>query len=274
MYINCKGNLIDLTTPKVMGILNLTPDSFYDGGRNKNAEDSLDHAAEMLTQGATFIDVGAYSSRPGAVDITEEEELQRIVPVVELLMEEFPDALLSIDTFRSKVARECIAAGAAIINDISGGNLDVNMIKTVAGLQVPYILMHMRGTPGNMKDLNDYDDLLQDILFYFSEKIAEARKMGINDIIVDPGFGFSKNISQNFELLSKLDLFKILEMPLLSGISRKSLIYKTLHTTPGKALNGTTVLNTVSLLKGANILRVHDVKEAVECVKLTAAIRN
>ena len=189
-------------------------------------------------------------------------------------MENFPDILLSIDTFRSKVAKECVESGAAIINDISAGNLDPQMMKTIARLQVPFIIMHMRGTPQTMKDLNEYDDLTEDILFYFSEKIAEARDHGINDIIVDPGFGFSKNIAQNFELLSKLELLQNLDLPVLSALSRKSLIYKTFKTSPEEALNGTTVLNTISLLKGANILRVHDVKEAVECVKLVGHLNN
>ncbi|GHA27644.1 dihydropteroate synthase [Salinimicrobium marinum] len=274
MTINCKGTLIDFSTPKVMGIVNLTPDSFYDGGRNSSEKDYLQHAEKMLKEGADFIDVGAYSSRPGAVDISEEEELMRLIPVVQLLLKEFPEVFLSIDTFRSEVARQAVENGAALINDISGGSLDSEMLKTVAELQVPYILMHMRGNPKNMKDLNQYDDLIKDLLFYFSEKISEARDLGINDLIIDPGFGFSKNIAQNFELLSKLELFKSLNLPLLSGISRKSLIYKTFHTTPDEALNGTTVLNTISLLKGAHILRVHDVKEAVECVKLTSLVRN
>lgn len=274
MQINCKGKLVDFDSPKVMGILNLTPDSFYDGGRRHNEAEYLQHAEKMLLEGATFIDVGAYSSRPGAEDVSEADELKRIVPVVEALTRQFPDILLSIDTFRSRVAKNCVEAGAAIINDISGGNLDDNMLPTVAELQVPYILMHMRGTPKNMKDLNEYDDLAQDILYYFSEKVAAARDLGINDLIIDPGFGFSKNISQNFELMSKLELFKSLDLPILSGISRKSMIYKTFGTTPEEALNGTTVLNTVSLLKGAHILRVHDVKEAMECVKLTERLKN
>lgn len=274
MTINCKGTLVDFTTPKVMGILNITPDSFYDGGRNHTEKDVLKHTGQMLKEGADFIDVGAYSSRPGAKDISQEEELNRLLPVVKSLAKEFPEALLSIDTFRSEVAKQAVENGAAMINDISGGGLDPHMLKTVANLQVPYIMMHMRGTPENMKDLNQYDDLLEDLLFYFSEKIAEARKMGINDLIIDPGFGFSKNIAQNFELLSKLELFKNLNLPLLTGVSRKSLIYKTLNTSADEALNGTTVLNTISLLKGANILRVHDVKEAVECVKLTSRLRN
>lgn len=274
MHINCKGNLIDLSTPRIMGILNITPDSFYDGGRHHSEKDILAHAEKMLQDGATFIDLGAYSSRPGAANISEKEELERILPVTRLLTQEFPDALLSIDTFRSAVAEQCIESGAAIINDISGGSLDRKMLPTVARLQVPYILMHMRGTPENMKDLNEYDDLVQDIFFYFSEKITQARELGINDLIADPGFGFSKNIQQNFELMSHLDFFRNLDLPLLAGISRKSLIYKTFGSTPDEALNGTTVLNTVALLKGAHILRVHDVKEAMECVKLTGRLKN
>ena len=274
MYINCRGRLIDFETPKVMGILNLTPDSFYDGGRNTSSKDYLDRTREMLEEGASFIDIGGYSSRPGATNISEEEELKRLLPVVELLVEEFPGIILSIDTFRGSVAKRAVEAGAAMINDISAGGLDKNMMKTVADLQVPYIMMHMRGNPQTMKDLNIYDELVQDILFYFSEKISHARDLGINDLIIDPGFGFSKNIAQNFELLNKLELFRNLDLPLLSGLSRKSLIYKTFKTTPDEALNGTTVLNTISLMKGANILRVHDVKEAVECVKLTQRLKN
>ena len=274
MYINCKGQLIDLSTPKVMGILNITPDSFYDGGKRKTNMEFLMHAEKMLEEGADFIDVGAYSSRPGATDIPEEEELKRILPVIESLVENFPEIILSVDTFRSNIAKKCVEAGAAMINDISAGNLDTKMMATVAELQVPYVMMHMRGTPQTMKDLNEYNDLAEDILYYFSEKIAEARDHGINDLIIDPGFGFSKNISQNFELLSKLELLKNLELPILSALSRKSLIYKTFQTTPEEALNGTTVLNTISLMKGANIIRVHDVKEAVECVKLTERMKN
>lgn len=274
MYINCKGRLIDLSVPKIMGILNVTPDSFYDGGRRQHLEQHLEQAKKMIIEGADFIDVGSYSSRPDADNIPQEEELQRILPVIEALVERFPEIILSVDTFRSEVARQCIEAGAAMINDISAGNLDNRMMETVAKLQVPYIMMHMRGNPRTMKDLNNYKDLLRDILFYFSEKIDQARELGINDLIVDPGFGFSKNISQNFELLSHLDLFKVLDLPILSALSRKSLIYKTFNTTPEEALNGTTVLNTVSLLKGANILRVHDVKEAVECVKLLQRLKN
>lgn len=268
MHINCNGKLLDLSTPKVMGILNLTPDSFYDGGRKTTQQDFLAHAEKMLREGADIIDVGAYSSRPGAKDISLEEELNRIVPVVEALRREHPEVILSIDTFRSEVARQCVEAGAAIINDISGGTLDAEMLPTAAQLQVPYILMHMRGTPKNMNQLTGYDNLVKDLLFYFSQRIKQARELGINDLIIDPGFGFSKTLEQNYELMGKLELFHTLELPILSGISRKSMIYKLFDTTPDHALNGTTVLNTVSLLKGAHILRVHDVKQAVECVKI------
>lgn len=268
MTINCKGHLLDLTSPKVMGILNVTPDSFYDGGRYNNEFDILTKVENMLNQGATFIDVGAYSSRPKAEHITEEVELQRIVPIIELLTKSFPDILLSIDTFRSRIAKTCVEVGACMINDISAGKLDDNMLPTVAKLQVPYIMMHMQGTPQTMQRLTHYDHLVKDILFYFSERLAAARALGIIDIIVDPGFGFAKTISQNFELLNNLDLLKILELPILVGLSRKSMIHKSLGISANEALNGTTVLNTVALQKGANILRVHDVKEAVECIQL------
>ncbi|GAL68889.1 dihydropteroate synthase [Jejuia pallidilutea] len=268
MTINCKGKIIDLSTPRVMGVLNITPDSFYDGGMYKDEASILKQVEYMLNNGATFIDVGAYSSRPNADHVSEEEELQRILPIVKLILNNFPETLLSIDTFRSSIAKACIAAGAAIINDISAGKLDDNMLTTVAEIQVPYIMMHMRGTPQNMQSLTNYEDLVKDIIFYFSERITAARDLGIIDVIIDPGFGFAKTLEQNFELLSKLEVFKMIEKPLLVGVSRKSMIYKTLETTAKEALNGTTVLNTIALQKGASILRVHDVKEAVECVKL------
>ena len=268
MTINCKGKLIDLSIPKVMGVLNLTPDSFYDGGKYKDSASILKQVEHMLNEGATFIDVGAYSSRPNADDVSEDKELQRILPIVELILKTFPETLLSIDTFRSTIAKACIEAGAALINDISAGQLDENMLKTIAELQVPYIMMHMRGTPKTMQQLTDYDDLVKDIIFYFSERIITARDLGIIDVIIDPGFGFAKTLDQNFELLNKLELFKMIEKPMLIGVSRKSMIYKTLETSAKEALNGTTVLNTIGLQKGASILRVHDVKEAVECVKL------
>lgn len=268
MIINCNGQLIDLFTPKVMGVLNITPNSFFDGGKYKNETEILFQVEKMLIEGATFIDIGAYSSKPNAEFVSENEEISRIVPVVNLVLKHFPNTILSIDTFRSQVAHATIESGAAMINDISAGNLDYNMYKTIAKYNVPYIMMHMRGNPQTMQTLTDYDDIVKDILFYFSEKVAQARSFGINDIIVDPGFGFAKTTAQNFEVLNKLELFSNLNVPVLAGISRKSMIYKTLNTTSQDALNGTTVLNTLALTKGAKIVRVHDVKEAVECVTL------
>ena len=268
MTINCNGQLIDLKTPKVMGIVNLTPNSFYDGGKLTDEKSVLLQVEKMLNDGATFIDVGGYSSKPNAEFVSEEEELTRVIPIIKFLVKEFPKALFSIDTFRSQVARQSVDQGVAIVNDIAAGSLDQNMMRTVAQLRVPYIMMHMKGTPKTMQSLAQYDDLVKEILFYFSEKIAMARSFGINDLIVDPGFGFAKTIDQNFELLHKLELFKMLELPLLVGVSRKSMIYKTLETEAELALNGTTSLNTIALMKGAKILRVHDVREAVECVQL------
>ena len=268
MTINCKGQLIDLSTPKVMGILNLTPDSFYDGGKYQDESIALKHVEKMLLEGATFIDVGAYSSRPNAKDVSEKEELQRIIPIVELILKAFPDILISVDTFRGEVAKRCVETGACMVNDISAGKLDDTMLQTVANLRVPYIMMHMKGKSQTMQSLTNYNNLMKDIIYYFSERIESARSYGIVDIIIDPGFGFAKNITQNFELLSKLELLKILEKPMLIGLSRKSMIYKTLDSSADEALNGTSVLNTVALQKGASILRVHDVKEAVECIKL------
>jgi dihydropteroate synthase len=274
MTINCKGHLIDLSTPKVMGILNITPDSFFSESRTQTEEKILQTVERMLKEGATFIDIGGYSSRPGAADISAEEEMQRVLPAVELILKHHPDTLISIDTFRAEVARLGIKAGAAMINDISAGSLDENMMKMVAEYQVPYIMMHMRGTPQNMQKLNEYKDLTQEVIYYFSEKVAEARSYGLNDIIIDPGFGFSKNITQNFELLNKMELLKVLELPVLVGLSRKSTIYKTLNCSPEEALNGTTVLNTIALQKGAGILRVHDIKEAMEAVELVSRLKN
>ena len=232
MTINCKGQLIDLSTPKVMGILNITPDSFYDGGVYKNDKDILLQAEKMLVDGASFIDIGAYSSRPGAELVAEETELNRIIPVVKLLIKHFPEINISVDTFRSDVAKRCIEAGAALINDISAGKTDGNMIKTVGELGVPYIMMHMKGTPQNMQQQTNYDDLVKDIIFYFSERLELAKSHKINDIILDPGFGFSKTLKQNYELLNKLELLKLLELPVLIGISRKSMIYKVLESSP------------------------------------------
>ena len=272
--INCKGKLIDLSTPKVMGILNLTPDSFYDGGKLSSEKDILSQADKMLNKGATFLDLGGYSSRPGAAFVSEDEELKRVLPVVNLILESFPEALLSIDTFRSNIAKQCIESGAAMVNDISGGNMDENMFKTIADLQVPYIMMHMRGTPETMMQNTDYQNITKELVLYFSEKIAKAKTYEINDFIVDLGFGFSKTMEQNFELLSNLEIFKNLEVPLLVGISRKSMIYKTLGVSPKDALNGTTALHSIALHKGASILRVHDVKEAVETINLLQNLKN
>ncbi|WP_435314202.1 dihydropteroate synthase [Cellulophaga fucicola] len=273
MTINCNGNLIDLSAPKVMGILNLTPDSFYDGGSYKDEKSILLQVDKMLKDGATFIDVGAYSSRPNATNISVEEEISRIVPIVKLLIKEFPSILLSIDTFRSAVAKACLENGATLINDISAGSLDDEMMSVIAAYKVPYIMMHMRGTPSTMQQLTEYTDVTLDIKHYFAEKIAKARAKGIIDIIIDPGFGFAKTTAQNFTLLQNLDLFKSIDVPILAGLSRKSMIYKTLDTTAANALNGTTALNTIALTKGAGILRVHDVKEAVECIALTNALK-
>jgi len=272
MTINCKGTLIDLSSPKVMGILNLTPDSFYDGGQHKDEKSILKHTEKMLTEGATFIDIGAYSSRPNADHVSEAEELKRILPIVELLTTTFPEILISIDTFRSEVAKQAIETGAALINDISAGKLDDNMLKTVAALHVPYIMMHMRGTPQTMQQHTNYNNLVKDIIFYFSERLMAAKELGITDLIVDPGFGFAKTLEQNFQLLNTLELFNILEKPLLVGVSRKSMIYKTLNNTAKEALNGTSVLNTIALQKNASILRVHDVKEAMETIKLVESL--
>ena len=268
MTINCLGRLIDLTSPKVMGILNVTPNSFYDGGKHSDEKSVLSQVEKMLTEGATFIDIGAYSSKPSAEFISEEEEIERSVPVIQLVLKNFPDTLISIDTFRAKVAKIGIENGACIINDISAGSLDETMMETVGELQVPYIMMHMKGNPQTMQSLANYQNITKEMLQYFSEKVAVARSFGINDLIIDPGFGFAKTNEQNFELMNNLELFQMLELSIVVGVSRKSMIYNTLETSADFALNGTTVLNTVALQKGANILRVHDVKEAVETIKL------
>ncbi|MBO0329175.1 dihydropteroate synthase [[Muricauda] lutisoli] len=273
MTINCKGELVDLKTPKVMGILNLTPDSFFDGGKYKDEASILNQVEYMLKNGAAFIDMGAYSSRPGAEHVPEEEELKRMVPVIELILKKFPDTIISVDTFRSKVAAESIEHGAAIINDIAAGNLDQVMFDTIAEYQVPYIMMHMKGTPQSMQKEATYDDLINDIRFYFSEKVKETTAKKINDIIIDPGFGFAKTTAQNYTLLNHLDIFQTFGLPILIGLSRKSMVYKVLESSPKEALNGTTALHTIALLKGANIIRAHDVKEAVECVKLVEALK-
>jgi len=257
-----------------MGILNVTPDSFYDGGVLKTDKDIILQAENMLNDGATFLDVGGYSSRPGSDYVSEEEEMNRVLSSIDVLIKEFPHVLLSVDTFRGHIAKMSVEAGAAMINDISGGSLDEQMFNIIAELQVPYIIMHMRGTPETMMENTEYKNLVNDILFYFSEKIAKAHAFGINDLIVDPGIGFSKTRSQSLQLLNGLEMFKKIEHPILVGVSRKSLIYRTLNISPEEALNGTTILNTLSLYNGANILRVHDVKEAIECVNLLQNLKS
>lgn len=256
-----------------MGIINLTPDSFYAGSRQQTVDDALLQAGKMLAEGATFLDLGAYSSRPGADDISEQEEADRLLPIVEAIVEAFPQAVLSIDTFRSKIASAAINAGADIINDISGGQLDGDMFATVARLRVPYILMHMKGTPQTMNKLAVYDDIFNEVLDYFKERCYQLKQLGVNDIIIDPGFGFAKKPEHGYELLSRLDEFTLLGMPVLVGVSRKKMIYSLLGGTAADALNGTTVLNTIALTKGASILRVHDVKEAIEAITLVSQLR-
>ncbi len=268
MTMNCRGTLIDLSTPKVMGILNITPDSFYDGGKYKNESHIVNQVEKMLFEGATFIDVGAYSSRPGAKHISEEEELQRILPVIELLTKKFPEVLISVDTFRSGIAQKTIESGATMINDISGGKMDSQMFLTIAKLKVPYILMHMLGTPQNMQQDPQYKDITKEILLFFAEQIFALRQLQVNDIIIDVGFGFGKTTAHNFELLKNVSFLKNLEVPILTGFSRKSMLYKMLQITPEEALNATTVANTIALLHGATILRVHDVKEAMEAINI------
>ncbi len=255
-----------------MGILNITPDSFYAGSRIGNLDDVIKKAETMLSEGAEILDVGGYSSRPGAIDVSESEELKRVVPVMEALRKKFPDAILSIDTFRSEVAQSALYAGADMINDITGGDGDANMYAVAAHSKVPYVMMHMRGTPQTMNQLTQYDDLVSEMIDYFHVRLEKLKQAGVKNVIIDPGFGFAKTVAQNFELLSKLDSFRILEKPLLVGLSRKSMIWRTLETTPEHALNGTSVLNTLALLKGASILRVHDVKAAREVITLTSRL--
>jgi dihydropteroate synthase len=273
MNISCKGKLIDLTTPKIMGFLNLTPDSFYDGGSYNNKDRALAQTEKMLLEGATFIDIGGASSKPGSVEISTDEELARVLPVIEEIHKTFPETSISIDTYRSDVAKLAVAAGAAVVNDISGGNLDAKMLKTVGALGVPYIAMHMQGTPQNMQDKPSYDNILTDIRSFFAAKIDAAHKAGIHDIIIDPGFGFGKTLKHNYSLLKNLSSIKMNGIPMLIGVSRKSMIYKLLQTEVTDALNGTTVLNTVALQQGAQILRVHDVKEAHQAVQLIEKLK-
>ena len=272
--INCKGKLIDFSVPKVMGILNLTPDSFYDGGLYQTHKLIVEKVEKMLVDGATFIDVGAYSSRPNAIHISEDEELKRLIPILKLLVKTFPEILISVDTFRSKIAQESIENGACMINDISAGEMDETMFETIAKLQVPYILMHLKGTPQTMQINPTYENILTELMFYFSEKMHQLRKLGVNDLIIDVGFGFGKTQNHNYQLLQNFDYFLNLKVPILTGISRKSMLYKPLNATANEALNATTVANTIALLKGTSILRVHDVKEAVEAVKIVELLNN
>jgi len=273
--LNIKGHLLQLDSPLVMGILNITPDSFYQNSRKQTEQEIEERIIAILEEGGDIIDIGAYSSRPDAADISEEEEMERLIPVLTRLQKNYPDIIVSLDTFRSKIARKAVEEyGVAIINDISGGTLDKDMFTTVARLRVPYILMHMRGTPQTMQQLTAYHDMMEEIMLYFAEKLQMLQLMGVNDIILDPGFGFSKTVQQNYELMRSLPEFSIFERPLLVGISRKAMIYKSLNGTPNESLNGTTVLNTYALLKGANILRVHDVKTAVEVIKITNQLKN
>ena len=273
--INCNGNLLDLCKPKVMGILNITPDSFYDGGIYSNNEKIEKRIKKMLSEGASIIDIGAYSSRPGAKQITEKDEINRLLPTFELIIKKFPDIFFSLDTFRSEIAKIAVKDyGISIINDISAGSLDKNMFETIADLNVPYIMMHMKGDPQNMQKNPVYKDLIPEIFQYFSKKLEVLKKLAVKDIIIDPGFGFGKTIEHNYKLLLELHNFNIFELPVLVGLSRKSMIYKYLEINQNEALNGTTVLNTIAIQKGANILRVHDVKEAVETIQLVSSVYN
>lgn len=272
--LNIKGTLFPLHTPIVMGILNVTPDSFYADSRKQSEAAITERIETIIKEGAEIIDVGGYSSRPDAAEVTEKEEMKRLATALGILNTHYPDVAVSVDTFRAKIARRCVEEyGAAIINDISGGELDSEMFATVAKLHVPYILMHMRGTPQTMQQNTDYEDMMEEILKYFAGKISTLREMGVCDIIIDPGFGFSKTLRQNYELMKNLWEFEAFGLPLLVGISRKSMIYKLLDSTPGESLNGTAVLNTYALLNGADILRVHDVKAAVEAIKIVTEIR-
>lgn len=274
-YINVNGSLLDLSQPRVMGILNVTPDSFYAGSRTQTEAEIVRRMKQIVSEGAAIIDIGAYSSRPNADNVSAREEMERLRMGLKILFEIQPDAVVSVDTFRADVARMCVEEyGVAIINDIAAGEMDADMFHTVAALNVSYIMMHMQGTPQSMQQHPHYDNLLEEVLLYFARKVQQLRDLGVKDIILDPGFGFGKTIEHNYELLSHLEDFRIFELPLLVGVSRKSMIYRLLDITPQEALNGTTVLDTICLLKGADILRVHDVKEAVETVRIVQAMRN
>lgn len=272
--LNCKGKLVSLERPLVMGIINATPDSFYTNSQQQSTSAALTTVEKMLTEGASFIDVGGQSTKPNATKVSVEDELKRVIPIIDAINKNFPEALISVDTYYAKVANEAVQAGASIINDVSAGNLDEKMITTVGKLNVPYVCMHMQGTPQTMQQQTTYSNIIEDILKFFIHKIQACTAAGINDVIIDIGFGFGKTIEQNLYLLKNLQSFNLLKKPLLLGISRKSTIYKTLNTTPENALNGSTVLHTLGVQNGAHILRVHDVKEAVEVVKLYEAYRN
>ncbi|MFV0304951.1 MAG: dihydropteroate synthase [Moheibacter sp.] len=273
MLINCKGKLVDLSHPKIMGILNVTPDSFFEDSRSSKLDDVLRKVEKMLPEGADFIDVGGMSTRPDAIEISEDEELKRVIPVMEVLIREFPELLISIDTYRSRVVKEAVGAGAAIVNDISAGNLDAEMFQTISELHVPYILMHMQGAPQTMQKNPQYENITLEINQFFANKVLELRELGINDVILDPGFGFGKTIEHNYELFQSLNMIGFGDFPILVGISRKSMITKFLNISNKEALNGTTVLNALALERGAKILRVHDVKEAKETVKIWEQIQ-
>ena len=274
LYINVNGRLMDLSEPQVMGILNVTPDSFYAGSRSETEKDIVQRLHQIIDEGASIIDIGGYSSRPNAEHISVEEEMSRLRNGLEIIRKHHPDAVVSVDTFRADVAKMCVEEyGVAIINDISAGQMDEEMFPTIAKLGVPYIIMHMKGTPQDMQVSPKYDHFLKEIFYYFSEKVQKLRDLGVKDIIIDPGFGFGKTLEHNYELMNHLEEFSLFELPLLVGVSRKSMIYKLLGTTPGEALNGTTALHTIALLKGANILRVHDVKEAVESIKIVQKMK-
>lgn len=274
-YLNANGQLLDLSTPQVMGILNVTPDSFYAGSRMQTEADIARRTQQILDEGASIIDIGAYSSRPNAENISPEEEMRRLRTGLEILNKNHPDAIISVDTFRADVARRCVEDyGVAIINDIAGGGMDVKMFETVARLGVPYIMMHILGTPQNMQMEPHYDNLLKDVFLYFASRVQQLRDLGVKDIILDPGFGFGKTLDHNYGLMAHLEEFALFELPLLVGVSRKSMIYRLLGGCPQEALNGTTALNTVALMKGANILRVHDVRQAVETVKIVEKMVN
>ena len=274
LYINANGRLMDLSEPQVMGILNVTPDSFYAGSRGVTERYILDRLEQIMDEGASIVDIGAYSSRPGAQEVSVEEEMERLRTGLELIRKHRPDAIVSVDTFRADVAKMCVEEyGVAIINDISAGQMDEQMFATIARLGVPYIIMHMKGTPQTMQTNPQYEHFLKEVFYYFSEKVQRLRDLGVKDIIIDPGFGFGKTLEHNYELMNHLEEFALFELPLLVGVSRKSMIYKFLGATPEEALNGTTALNTIALQKGANILRVHDVREAVETVKIVQKMK-